>query len=195
MKIIYSVLLLSLIWVNPAKAFESKYGTTRFGINFGHAFETYNDFVYIDQSRIEDDFKTWDFNLTHFFKNGFNISVSTTRLINHKSKRLAFDKNFNEVFNLEVQTYIDTLLFGYKYKRVNTSLVIANVQSKSRAYNEFFDETSKVSSIVPAINISYFLTNFEVLNKNIDIVPSVSFYKSKELGIKQGMSANINFLF
>ena len=150
---------------------------------------------YIDKTNFEDDLKTWDFNITHFFKNGLNFSASTTRLINHKSKRLAWDLNYNEEFTLESQTYIDTFLIGYKVGKINTSLVIENVQSESRSYNQFFDEKSKVSSIVPALNISYYAKQFKVGGHKIDIVPSVSFYKSNELGIKRGISSNINFLF
>ena len=190
------ILFLTIFFIaSTANAFENKYGETRFGVNFGHAFESYKGFKYIDKTNYEDSFKTWDLNVTHFFNNGFNLSASTTRLINHKSKRRALDLNFNEEFTLESQTYIDTFLIGYKYKKVNTSLVIANVQSKSRAYNEFFDETSKISSIVPAINISFFPKQFLIGKQKFDLVPSFSFYKSKELGIKRGMSANINFLF
>jgi len=164
-------------------------GVTKFGVGFSHSFEDYKGFEYIDSLDYEDSFKTINLNATHFFNNGLNFSIGSNRLINHKHKRKA--RQSNHEFNYEYQSFVDTLMIGYKIKRVNTSLVLANVTLKSRAYNNYFDKREKISSIIPAINFSYQLASF----KEVGLVPSLSFYRSKELGITKGVLANINFMF
>lgn len=121
--------------------------------------------------------KNINLNLHYFFDNGVNFSAGTNRVLNQESK-LKLDQldTFNKV-------YIDTLLIGYKINRLNTSFAIANVNSKT--------SFSKNSAIVPAINISYFLSSFD----KVILVPSVTFYRSKELDITKGIALNINLMF
>ncbi len=162
---------------------------TKISASFSHSFEDYKNFEYTDSKNPEDNFKTISFNVTHFFNNGLNISASSNRLINHKSKREAMQSGVQ--FRYDHQSFIDSLSIGYKVNRVNTSLVLANVNLKSVSYNEYFYRKSKISAIVPAINISY------AAYKAGDIVavPSLTFYKSNELGITKAVMANINFMF
>ena len=164
-------------------------GITKFGVSFGHSFEDHKDFEFTDHSNLENSFKTPNFNITHFYKNGFVTSISSNRLINYKSKRHA--RQSDQDFSYEHQSFIDTLSVGYKIKKVTTSLILANVNLESRAYTDYFYEKSKISAIVPAINFSYHLTTF----KDVSVVPSISFYSSSSLGITRGMLANINFMF
>lgn len=164
-------------------------GVTKFGISFGHSFEDYKNFEFTDHANFENNFKTPNFNLTHFYKNGLVTSINSNRLINYKSKRQASQSG--QDFSYEYQTFIDSLSVGYKIKKVTTSLILANVNAESRAYNQYFDKQSKVSAIVPALNFSYHLTTF----KSVSVVPSVSLYSSSALGITRGMLANINFMF
>ncbi len=177
-------ILILLLLTSTANAGLSKVG---FGII--HGFEDYKDFSYTDQENYEDGFKTINLNVTHFLNNGLNFSIGSNRLINYKHKRKAIQSNHE--FNYEYQSFVDTLMIGYKIKRVNTSLVLANVTLKSRAYNNYFNEKEEISAIIPAINFSYHLISV----KGISIVPSVSFYRSAELGITKGLLANINFMF
>lgn len=164
-------------------------GVTKFGIGLSQSFEDYKNFKYTDSQNYEDDFKTINFNATHFFNNGLNLSIGSNRLINHKHNRKAIQ--LGQEFNYDYQSFIDTLAIGYKIKRLNTSFVLANVTLKSRAYNDYFDKQSQISAIIPAINFSYQIGYF----KGISVVPSLSFYRSKELGITKGVLANINFMF
>ena len=164
-------------------------GVTKFGVSFGHSFEYYKNFEFTDHANFEDNFKTPNFNITHFYKNGLVTSISSNRLINYKHKRKAIQSG--QDFNYDYQSLVDTLAIGYKIKKVTTSLILANVILESRAYTDYFYEKSKISAIVPAINFSYHLTSF----KGVNVIPSVSFYSSNGLGITRGMLANINFMF
>ena len=164
-------------------------GVTKFGAGFSRSFEDYKNFEYTDSPNFEDDFKTVSLNATHFFNNGLNISVGTNRLLNHKFKRKAIQSDVQ--LSYEYQSFVDYIAAGYRINKLNTSLVVANVILESRAYNNYFDKQEKKSAIVPALNLSYDFT----LVKGLDLVPSLSFYRSKELGITRGVLANINFMF
>lgn len=183
-KLIISLIVTLLFPISVTNA-----GVTKFGVSFGHSFEDYKNFEFTDHTNFEDNLKTPNFNITHFYKNGFVTSASSNRLINYKSKRHA--RQSDQDFSYEIQSFIDTISVGYKIKKVTTSLILANVNLESRAYNNYFDKKSKISAIVPALNFSYHLTTF----KGVSIVPSVSFYSSSGLGITRGMLANINFMF
>jgi hypothetical protein len=183
-KLIKKTILIIFLLTSAANA-----GITKFGAGFSQNFEDYKDFKYADSQNYEDDFRTINLNVTHFFNNGLNLSIGSNRLINHKSKRKAIQSG--QEFNYDYQSFVDTFMIGYKIKRLNTSLVLANVTLKSRAYNEYFDKQSKISAIIPAINFSYQIASF----KGVNVVPSLSFYWSKELGITKGVLANINFMF
>lgn len=163
--------------------------STKFGASFSHSFEDYKNFKYTDSKNPKDNFKTITLNATHFFDNGLNISIGSNRLINHKSKRTATLSGVQ--FKYEYQSFVDSLSVGYKINRVNTSLVLANVNLKSVSYNESFYQKSKISAIVPAINISYAAYKAG----DVVVVPSLTFYKSNELGITRAVMANINFMF
>lgn len=164
-------------------------GVTKFGISFNQAFQDHKNFEFTDRANFEDNFKTPSFNLTHFYRNGLVTSISSNRLINYKSKRRA--RQSDQDFSYQHQSFVDFISFGYKIKKVTASLILANVNLESRAYNNYFDKKSKISAIVPALNFSYHLTTF----KGVSVVPSVSFYSSNGLGITRGMLANINFMF
>lgn len=164
-------------------------GVTKFGIGFNQAFEDHKNFEFTDRANFEDNFKTPSFNLTHFYRNGLVTSISSNRLINYKSKRQA--EQSGQDFIYEHQSFVDFISLGYKIKKVTASLILANVNVESRAYNRYFDEESKISAIVPALSFSYQLKTF----KSVNLVPSLSFYSSSGLGITRGMSANINFMF
>ena len=181
---IKKTILILLLLTSTANA-----GVTKFGVSFGHSFEDHKDFEFTDHANFEDNFKTPNFNITHFYKSGFVTSASSNRLINYKSKRHA--RQSGQDFNYDYQSFVDTLSVGYKIKKVTTSLILANVNLESRAYNNYFDKESKISAIVPALNFSYHLTSF----KGVNVIPSVSFYSSNGLGITRGMLANINFMF
>ena len=164
-------------------------GVTKFGIGFNQAFEDHKNFEFTDRANFEDNFKTPSFNLTHFYRNGLVTSISSNRLINYKSKRQA--KQSGQDFSYEHQSFVDFISLGYKIKKVTASLILANVNVESRAYNRYFDKESKISAIVPALSFSYQLKTF----KSVNLVPSLSFYSSSGLGITRGISTNINFMF
>lgn len=137
----------------------------------------------------KDQFKSISVGLSKFYDNNFNWSISTNRLFNSEIKRSVKRKSDGLIFQNETKTTIDSLLLGYRIKRFNPSLIIANVEaSKFLYYNNSLVKYENKRAIIPGINLGYFVTK--------NFVPSFSYIlPNKELDLEGAFSLNINYIF
>jgi len=136
-----------------------------------------------------DQFKSISIGLSKFYSNNFNWSISTNRLFNSEIKRSVKRKSDNLIFQNKTKTTIDSLLLGYRIKRFNPSLIIANVEiNKSLYYQNLLVGYENKHSILSGLNLSYFTTK--------NFVPSFSYIlPNKELHLKSVFSLNFNYIF
>ena len=134
-------------------------------------------------------FKSVFLGLSKFYDNNFNLSVNTNRLFNTKLKRDVKRKSDNLVFKNKTETIIDSILFGYKIKRYNLSLIISNVKvGKFLYYKNSLVGYEKKTAITSGINLGYFATK--------NFIPSFTYIlPNKHLNLRSAFSLNINYIF
>lgn len=137
----------------------------------------------------KDQLKSISVGLSKFYDNNFNWSISTNRLFSGEIERSVKRKSDGLIFENKSKVTIDPLLLGYKIKRFNISLIVANVKaSKFLYYNGSLVGYENKSAILPGFNFGYFA------NKNF--IPSFSYIlPNKELDLEGALSLNINYIF
>jgi len=137
----------------------------------------------------KDQLKSISVGLSKFYDNNFNWSISTNRLFSGEIERSVKRKSDGLIFENKSKVTIDPFLLGYKVKRFNISLIVANVKaSKFLYYNGSLVGYENKSAILPGFNFGYFA------NKNF--IPSFSYIlPSKELDLEGALSLNINYIF
>jgi len=118
-----------------------------------------------------------------------NITLQTNRLGNHYVKRAVINNKTGKTLQNHSKLTADTLLVGYRYKRIVTAMFLSNIKlEKSLYYNNILQNKSKQNTILTGLNLAYFIT------KNIS---SSVFYimPNKKIYLKDSFGLGINYIF
>jgi len=117
------------------------------------------------------------------------IGLNTNRLGNSFYKRTVIYNKTGQIFQNKSRITADTLLVGYRYKRIIPAVVFSNVKlEKLLYYNNVLQAKKNNNTILFGLNLSY------IINKNIN---SFIFYimPNKELYLKNSFGFGINYIF
>lgn len=118
-----------------------------------------------------------------------NITLQTNRLGNHYVKRAVINNKTGKTLQNHSKLTADTLLIGYRYKRIIPAFIVSNIKlEKSLYYNSIFQGKSKQNTTLTGLNLAYFIT------KNIN---SSIFYimPNKKIYLKNSFGLGINYIF
>ena len=118
-----------------------------------------------------------------------NITLQTNRLGNRFVKRAVINNKTQKTLQSNSKLTADTLLVGYRYKRIVPALMVSNIKlEKSLYYNNILQGKSKQHTILTGLNLAYLIT------KNIS---SSVFYimPNKKIYLKDSFGLGINYIF
>lgn len=118
-----------------------------------------------------------------------SLTLQTNRLGNRFIKRTVINNKTQKTLQNHSKLTADTLLVGYRYKRIVPALMLSNIKlEKSLYYNGILQGKSKQNTIITGLNLAYFIT------KNIS---SSVFYimPNKKIYLKDSFGLGINYIF
>jgi len=118
-----------------------------------------------------------------------NLTLQTNRLGNNFVKRAVIDNKTHKTLQNHSKLTADTLLVGYRYKRIVPAMFLSNIKlEKLLYYNDNLQGKSKQNTILSGLNFAYFFT------KNIS---SSIFYimPNKKIYLRDSFGLGINYIF
>ena len=189
-RIAIDLIIISLFIILPSISFAKN---IKFNIGLSYLYANINDknYDYVDKYESAESLKDQSFNVgaSTFFENNINISLSTNRFLENPVKRTVLRKRDKLQFLNKTKTTIDSISIGYKIKRFNPAVILANVKmQKSLYYKDNLVGKSSNTTIVGGINLGYFVTK--------NIMASASYIlPNRELDLESAFAINLNYLF
>lgn len=189
-RIATDLLIVSLFILLPSISFANN---IKYNIGVSYLYANINDknYDYVDKYESAESLKDQSFNIgaSTFFKNNINVSLSTNRLLENPVRRAVIRKKDKLQFLNKTKTTIDSISIGYKIKRFNPSIVLANVKmQKSLYYKDNLVGKSSNATILGGVNLGYFITK--------NIIASTSYIlPNQELDLESAFVINLNYLF
>lgn len=118
-----------------------------------------------------------------------SLTLQTNRLNNRFIKRSVIDNKTQKTLQNHLKLTADTLLVGYRYKRIVPAIMISHIElEKLLYYNGILQGKSKQHTILTGLNLAYLIT------KNIS---SSVFYimPNKKIYLKDSFGLGINYIF
>ena len=118
-----------------------------------------------------------------------SLTLQTNRLGNRFIKRAVINNKTQKTLQNHLKLTADTLLVGYRYKRIVPAIMVSNIKlEKSLYYNNILQGKSKQHTILTGLNLAYLITK-NISSSIFYIMPNKEFY------LKDSFGLGINYIF